>query len=329
MMKIRALLIFSCGLLWPAMSSHADTVDIREWLIPWEKSEPSHVYVDHIGRVWFTSRGGDYIANFSPESGEFNRYDLRKGTGPSALLVDSNRVLWFVSDRRRYIGSLDPGTGRVAEISMPDKKAKDLQALAFDDAGDIWFTVEKSNFIGRLRVANGDVDLIPVPSKKVEPHGIVINSDNEPWSAASGRNVLLRINQYSWSISEFESPNKKSRFREIVTTSDNQVWYADYELGSLGRFNPQTGVFTEWPLPGGKKSRPIGMAVDRNDRVWIIETGDKPSRLIGFDTGTEAFLSETDIPSGGGLVDNMHYYEPAGEIWFGTETNYIGRAKVH
>jgi hypothetical protein len=25
----------------------------------------------------------------------------------------------------------------------------------------------------------------------------------------------------------------------------------------------------------------------------------------------------------------MDYFAPAGEIWFGTDTNYIGRAKVH
>ncbi len=329
MMKIGALLILSCGLVWPATSALGDTVDIREWLVPWENSEPGDAYVDKGGRVWFISQNGDYIANLSPESGDFSRYDLRKGTKPSALLVDNNRALWFASSKRRYIGSLNPATGRVVEFSMPSNKAKDLQALAFDAAGDIWFTVEKSNFIGRLDVVNGVIDLIPVPTKNVEPHGIVVNANNEPWAAAAGKNVLLRVNRIDWSITEFESPNKKSRFREIVATSDNQVWYADFKLGALGRFNPQSGVFTEWLLPGGENSRPVGMAVDRNDRIWIIETGEKTNRLVGFDTGTEQFLTETDIPSGGGSIDNMHYYEPAGEIWFGTATNYIGRAKVH
>jgi virginiamycin B lyase len=37
----------------------------------------------------------------------------------------------------------------------------------------------------------------------------------------------------------------------------------------------------------------------------------------------------TEIPSGAGAVRNMDYFEPAGEIWFGTDMNTIGRAKVH
>lgn len=329
MMKIKSLMILLCILVWPTLDAIGDTVDIREWLVPWEKSEPGHAYVDAGGRVWFVGQRGDYIANFSPESGEFNRYDLRKGTAPTALIVDANRILWFASNKRRHIGSLNPSTGRVDEFAMSDKKAKDPRSIALDQSGDIWFTVEDSSFIGRMKVTAGEVDLIPVPSKKARPHGIVLDSNGNPWAAASGRNLLLRINRSDMSVTEVETPNADSRFRRIVTTSDNQVWYADYELGNLGRYNPQIGEFTEWPLPGGADSKPHGMAVDKNDRIWIVETGRIPNSLIGFDTGTEAFLTETDIPSGAGSISHMHYYEPAGEIWFGTQTNYIGRAKVH
>jgi len=329
MMKVKTLLILLCISVWPSLDAIADTVDIREWLVPWEQSEPAHPFVDTSGRVWFVGQRPDYIANFSPETGEFNRYDLRKGTAPKALAVDANRIIWFTSSKRRHIGSLNPSTGRVDEFEMSDKKAKDPTSITLDQSGNVWFTVEQSNFVGRLNVATGKVDLIPIPNKNARPHGIVINSNGEPWAAAAGRNILLRVNRSDMSISEIETPNPESRFRRIVATSDNQVWYADYELGNLGRYNPRDGKFTEWPLPGGTDSEPYGMAVDKNDRIWIVETGREPNRLVGFDTGTEMFLTETDIPSGAGSVSHMHYYEPAGEIWFGTSTNYIGRAKVH
>jgi virginiamycin B lyase len=71
------------------------------------------------------------------------------------------------------------------------------------------------------------------------------------------------------------------------------------------------------------------MAVDRNDRIWIVETGLMPNRLVGFDPAIGAFLTETDIPSGAGSISHLHYHEPAGEIWFGTASNYVGRAIVH
>ncbi|MEE8514360.1 MAG: hypothetical protein V3S73_06555 [Gammaproteobacteria bacterium] len=71
------------------------------------------------------------------------------------------------------------------------------------------------------------------------------------------------------------------------------------------------------------------MAVDKNDRLWFVETGISPNRFVGFDTVSGNFLSRTEIPSGAGSVRHMYYFQPAGEVWFGTDSNYVGRAKVH
>lgn len=329
MVKIKTLMILLCILIWPALDAVGATVDIREWLVPWTDSEPGHAYVDTSGRVWFVGQNDSYIANFSPETGEFNRYDLRKGAVPTSLVVDANRIIWFANNKDRYIGSLNPATGRINEFAIPDKKARDPRSIVLDPSGDIWFTVEDGNFIGLLKTVDGEVDLIPVLTKKVRPYGIALDSNGNPWAAASGRNMLLRVNRADMSVTEIETPNEDSRFRQIATTSDDQVWYVDYELGNLGRYNPRNGSFAEWPLPGGADSKPHGMAVDKDDRIWIVETGHIPNSLVGFDAGTETFLTETDIPSGAGSVSHMYYYEPAGEMWFGTSTNYIGRAKVH
>ncbi len=329
MMRIKNLMILLAISAWPPLDALADTVDIREWLVPWENSEPGHVFVDSGGRVWFASERGDYIGNFTPETGEFNRYDLRKGTVPTGLVIDANLLIWFPSNKRRHIGSLDPATGRVNELAMPDKKAKDPLSIALDRSGDMWFTVENGNFLGRLKAGSARIDLIPLPTKKIRPHGIVIDSNGNPWAAGSGQNVLLRVSRSDLSVSEIRTPHEESRFRRIVATSDNRIWYADYELGSLGHYDPQSGEFSEWELPGGPESKPHGMTVDKNDRIWIVETGRIPNRLIGFDTTTRSFLTESDIPSGAGSVSDLHYYEAAGEVWFGTLTNYVGRAKVH
>jgi virginiamycin B lyase len=329
MMKIKTLMILLFMSVCPTPDAFADTVDIREWLVPWEDSEPGHPYVDTGGRVWFVGERDSYIGNFSPETGEFNRYDLRKGTVPTALVVDANRIIWFTSNNRRQIGALNPSTGRVQEFAMPDKKAKDPQAIILDPSGNLWFTVEDSNFLGRLQIADGRVDLIPLQTKKIRPHGITLDSSGDPWAAASGQNVLLHIDRSDLSVTEIRTPDEASRFRRLAATSDGNIWFADFELGNIGRYNPTQGEFREWALPGGPDCKPYGMAVDNNDRLWVVETGSEPNRLIGFDTASETFLTETDIPSGAGSVSDMHYFEAGGEIWFGTSSNYIGRAKVH
>lgn len=328
MIRICSLLILLCAITAPG-GALGDTVDIREWLVPWEKSGPSDPFVGPRGRVWFISPNNDFIANFTPATAEFNRYDLQKGTRPVALLVDANRTLWFLSDGRREIGTLNPGTGRVSIFDMPQRRSRDLRSMTFDRLGNVWFTVSRDNFIGRVDVASGSVSMIPVPTKDAAPFGITAGPRNELWIAASGTNLLLRVDAEAMSIAEFAIPDEGARPRRIAVSSDEKVWYADYERGRLGRFDPVAGDFAEWAMPGGDDSQPFGMVIDRNDRIWIVETSRIPNRLIGFDTATGTFLTETDIPSGAETVSNLFYNEASGEIWFGTQTNYIGRAIVH
>ena len=105
-------------------------------------------------------------------------------------------------------------------------------------------------------------------------------------------------------------------------------WYVDYTRGFLGRLDPATGQFKEWALPGGPTALPYAMTSDNKDRLWMVETGSQPNRLVGFDPKTEKFLGITPIPSGGGTVRHMMFDERSGQIWFGTDNNTIGRAQV-
>lgn len=329
-MKSRFLLLIllCCGCLTTHAVS-ADGLEIREWLVPWKGSVPRDPYVDGKGRVWFVGQADDYIGNFNPADESFNRYDVPSGSGPHSLLVDKNRNIWFAANRKRFIGKLSPSTGQIIEYEMPNRKAKDPHTMVFDQAGDIWFTVQKGNFIGNLSVSDGSIQLIEIASKKLRPCGIIIDRDNMPWAVACGSNKLLRVFPSTMTMAEIDLPDPRSRPRRLVSTSNGDIWYVDFELGRLGRYRPIRNEFTEWLMPGGEDSRPYGMAVDKNDRIWIVETGAQANRLIGFDSVSTSFLNETDIPSGAESVRHMYYHKPTGEVWFGTDSNYIGRAKVH
>ena len=67
---------------------------------------------------------------------------------------------------------------------------------------------------------------------------------------------------------------------------------------------------------------------DGRDRLWFVETGPSPNRFVGFDPEMESFFSVTDIGSGGGAVRHMVFHAPTRSIWFGTDANTVGRAKV-
>jgi virginiamycin B lyase len=70
------------------------------------------------------------------------------------------------------------------------------------------------------------------------------------------------------------------------------------------------------------------MAVDDKDHLWFVESGLDPNRFVGFDPATEEFFSTTPIESGGGTVRHMHFHAPSRTIWFGADTNTIGRARI-
>ncbi len=320
------------SLVWMPQGFANETVDIREWEVPWSESRPRDPFVEPSGRVWFVGQRGHYVASLDPESGEFKRFDLEPGTGPHNLIVagdGDDAIVWYAGNRNAHIGRLNPRTGEIQKFPMPIKTAQDPHTLVFDAAGDIWFTVQGGNFVGRLATDSGEVSLIEVPTRNARPYGIKLDSRNQPWAVEFGSNHLLRVQTDSWSLEEIELPNADSRPRRMAITSDDTIWYVDYALGRLGRYAPREKLFKEWDLPSGADSRPYGMAVDREDRIWLVETGVSPNRFVGFDTESEKFISGTDIPSGGGTIRHMYYHEPSGEIWFGTDTNYVGRAKVH
>jgi len=143
-----------------------------------------------------------------------------------------------------------------------------------------------------------------------------------------GANQLATLDPDTLEIREVTLARDDARPRRIGITSDGNIWYVDYAEGYLGRHTPKTGEIREWRAPSGDKSGPYGMAVDDRDRLWFVETWVSPNQLVGFDPATEKFFAATPIPSGGGSVRHM-YFDPASrQIWFGTDTNNLGRFEV-
>jgi len=308
--------------------------EIQEWPVPWENTRPRDPYVGPEGRVWFVGQVGHYVASFDPESGEFRRYDLEDGTGPHNLIVDTDGTVWYAGNLANHIGRVDPSSGAIEKFMMPDDDARDPHTLAFDDRGHIWFTVQGGNFIGRLNKATGEVRLTEAPRAETprgltgsRPYGIKIDSQGRPWVVLFNTNVIVRVNPADMGLHVYELPDG-ARPRRLEIADDGGIWYVDYARGKLARLDPATGGVQEYDTPGGERSRPYGMAMDQLGRIWFVETGVQPNRFVGFRPDTHLFFSNTELESGGGTVRHMYFHEPTHSIWFGTDTNTIGRAVV-
>lgn len=303
-------------------------VQIQEWQVPWEDSRPRDPYVAPDGDIWFVGQRSHYVAEFDPDTEKFRKIDLEDGAGPHTIIVGNNGTLWYAGNRANHIGKVNPETGEITRYMMPeDNSARDPHTMAFNKNGDIWFTSQGANSVGFFDVETGEPHIIPVSTQRARPYGIIMDMDLErPWICLFGTNKLATVNPETMELTEIELPEEDSRPRRLAQTSDGMIWYGDYSRGYIGRYNPENGSFSEWPLPSGEDSRPYAVTVDDQDRIWLVESGVDPNMFVGFDTRSNKFIGSTPIESGGGTVRHMVFHEPTNSIWFGTDTNYLGRA---
>ncbi|WP_405282369.1 lyase [Gaopeijia maritima] len=323
-------------LVLPPEVAAQETLAIDEWEVPWAESRPRDPYVAPDGRVWFVGQRSHYAAVLDPASGEFTRYDLLEGAGPHNLIVDDEGTVWYAGNADRHIGRLDPATGEIERFDMPDERARDPHTLLFGADDDIWFTVQGGNFVGHFDPSSGDVELVEAPSTEgrggqpgsSRPYGIKLDSEGRPWIVLFNTNKVATVDPETMELVTFDLPDETTRPRRLEIDSRDDVWYVDYANGRLGRLDTDTGEVTEWDNPGGSDSRPYGMAIDADDRVWFVETGHQPNTFVGFDPATEEFFSITEVGSGGGAIRHMYYDADENVVWFGTDANTVGRATL-
>jgi virginiamycin B lyase len=295
------LLFISAGTT-PAHAT-AVSITIREWSVP-AGSFPHDPAVAPDGALWYTGMQSNTLGRLDPRTGTIRTYPLKTpSSGPHGLVADRDGNIWFTANYKGYIGKLDPETGAVKEYAMPDRDAGDPHTPVFDGRGILWFTVQQGNFVGRLDPATGKITLRRSPTSGSKPYGIVVTSKGIPFYCELGTNKIGRIDPVTMTISEFVLP-EGARPRRIAVTKDDMIWYTDYRRGYLGRLNPNDGSVEEWPSPGGKASKPYGMAVTPDGDVWYSESGVEPNTIVRFDPKTHKF-DRWSIPSGGGVVRNM------------------------
>ena len=307
----------------------ADTIELTEWTVPWEKTRPRDPYVDAENRVWFVGQVGNYVAYLDPKTGQFKRFEIDADAHPHNLIVDPKGFVWYSGNTNGSIYRLDPKDGVSKRWRLPDSTIRDPHTMIMDKNGDIWFTAQSGNVVGRFTQATGDIRLVRMTSERTRPYGIVIDSKGRPWFDLFGTNKIGTIDPKTMELKEYALPNERARPRRIAVTSDDRIWWGDYSRGYLGVLDPKTGDIQEWPNPSGAMSRPYAMTSDDQDRIWFVETGVQPNRMVGFDPKTNEFFSNTPIGTWSqNTVRHMVFHPGTRSIWYGSDAGTIGKAPV-
>ena len=124
---------------------------------------------------------------------------------------------------------------------------------------------------------------------------------------------------------------------KVAASCDLSIIPADEpeRLAAVRRYDvldtPPDGAFDRITAIAARRfGVPIAIiSVVDQDRIWFVETGVQPNRVVGFDTKTSSWFSVTPISqSGGGTVRHMVFHRPTRTLWFGTDANTIARVKV-
>jgi virginiamycin B lyase len=330
-MLFPALLVSALAAQAPAdtigIATAADAeIDIREWTVPWADTRPRDPYVAPDGTVWFVGQRGDYVGVLDPATGDMRRIDLQEGAGPHTVVVSRDGVPWYAGNRARHIGRIDPATGQITRYDVPDDRVRDPHTMDFDSQGRIWFTAQGGGHVGRFDPRTERWEVVALSGTGYRPYGLVVDSRDRPWFVMMGSNRLGTVDPNTLEVEEVVLPREATRSRRLDLTSDGRVWYADWAEGYLGVYDPGTQRIREWAVPGSAGKQPYALNTDTRDRVWFVETGTTPNRLIAFDTRAERFTTEVEIPSGAGTIRHMNLNRQTGELWFGTDVGTIGRA---
>jgi virginiamycin B lyase len=302
--------------------------EVREYQVPWTSSRPRDPYVAPVGRVWFVGQSGNYLAVFDPASGAMERVEIEPGTHPHNQIVDPQGRVWYAGNRNGIIGRYDPDTRKFARYPMPDSAVRDPHTLVFDGRGHIFFTAQGAGHVGRLNMESGKIDLIPV-GPRTRPYGIVVDGQAQPWFTLFGTNKLAMIDPATLALKEYQLP-EGSRPRRIAVGGDGRtIWYVDYSRGFLGRLDPSSGEVKEFASPGGASARPYAMTSDDQGRLWYVETGLRPNRMVAFDPVREEFVVNQPVGVEGPNAIRHMVYDPATRtIWYGADANVLGRVSV-
>jgi virginiamycin B lyase len=331
-MRIRTTAaLVMCGLALAGAPHEVDAqaqqaVQIEEWLVPYPESRPRDPYVAPDGSVWFVGQRTHYVARFDPRTDEFRKIDLAAGAGPHNLIIDDAGTIWYAGNTAAHIGRVNAQTGEIRQFALPEG-VRDPHTLVWGAGGEMWFTAQGAAYIGRFDTATGEARVVKAPDGS-RPYGIVVDAQGRPWANLLGTNQLATVDLESFELRTVDLPRADARTRRLDIDSNGDVWYVDWAKGMLGRYSPATGAISEWALPGGDGSRPYAMAIDDRDIVWVFETGARPNVLLGFDPASQQYVARGTVPSGAGTVRHMVFHQPTRTLWFGTDTNYLGRARL-
>jgi len=190
----------------------------------------------HGNTVWYTDFNNNSLWGYDVTDNRFTQFQVpTPGANPFDVAVDDNGIVWFTEFHAGAIGRLDPATGIITEMPVPNNGGPQHIAIATD--GSVWFTERFNHRIGRLDPSNNQVTQFPTLTPSAGPADIAAAPDGSLWFTQFFGGNVARISADSV-ITEGKSVRDSEPFGVTIGPDGRSVWYAMEAANKIARLTP-------------------------------------------------------------------------------------------
>ena len=213
-------------------------------------------------------------------------YDLpRDSIEPHDVIVGKDGMVWYTNFGEQNIGRLDPKTGKVTEIALPELKKgwpqgsprpaprQGRQSLVRHDvpgrrSASSTSTSQKVETFSLPPEMNKDMAQVNM----VRPESATVDgkvwSQNNGFAAASPPRPQDRRDRDHHAVRRAPRSGENHNIYDIIPDAKNNVYFTDFAQQHLGRVDAKTGQTTLFELPT-KASAPRRGMMDAQGRIWF------------------------------------------------------------
>lgn len=261
-----------------------------------------------------------------------------KCTQPLSITTDNDGMIWFGQTNTGKIAKFDPQSKQFTEFDNPEWPQKGRSmfwGMAYAN-GDIWYTDDTYNSIWKFSTSEKQYQRINYPTKQdALPHHIKIQNNQIIVNDFYGSKIsFIDLGQTGQNdtYTSIPSPIPDSFTSSFDFDSQGSIWYTNwilkqggvlvkFDYGEFSKFTSSENdstimqfskVFDLPPTLG----TPIGLSVDKDDKVWIADTSS--NSFFKFDPQTEKFtryVTSDPNPSAYGNATGLIKIPTSGPYW--------------
>ena len=247
------------------------------------------------------------LKTFPRPSGKATRviiteYDLpRKTIEPHDVILDPDGMAWYSNFGEQAVGKLDPKTGQVTELSVPEPKKgwpTGELGLQADKDGNLWFGMMFQAGVAKLDRTAGQFQAFTLPpdfNKDMTQVNMAApqrsSVDGKVWLQNNGFASIHRLDVATGKMENFtpfqdSKEGENHNIYDVIPDSHNNAYFTDFANEHIGKVDAKTGKVDLYPTPT-HGSAPRRGQMDAQDRLWFGEY--RGNRVGMFDTKSQQF----------------------------------------